>query len=163
VKRPARHAKTLRGAIRSHLGSTPVARVVYGAIIGLALIVALEQPPPAAATMIASLLGTPWRSRSPRSTPRSSASRRVSGTASGASSSASFATTRSPSRSGVAFPAVYFLVAAAGAIDVDAAFRPAKWTALALIGFYGFCAASPARRCRAQSPRGWARRRSAAR
>ena len=33
------------------------------------------------------------------------------------------------------------LLAAAGAIDLDTAFTVARWTGLALIGFYGYCAA----------------------
>jgi len=42
---------------------------------------------------------------------------------------------------GVAFPAVFFLLAAVGAMELDTAFSFAKWTGLALIGFYGFTAA----------------------
>jgi hypothetical protein len=42
---------------------------------------------------------------------------------------------------GVAFPSIFFLLAAAGAIDVDAAFTVAKWSGLALITAYGFIAA----------------------
>src|SRR5437867_2723297 len=41
---------------------------------------------------------------------------------------------------GVAFPAVFFVLAAAGAIELDTAFALAKWTGLGLIGFYGFVA-----------------------
>jgi hypothetical protein len=42
---------------------------------------------------------------------------------------------------GIAFPCVFFLAAAAGVIELQTAFRLAKWCGLALIGFYGFCAA----------------------
>jgi hypothetical protein len=42
---------------------------------------------------------------------------------------------------GVAFPAVFFVLSALGLLQVDTAFRIAKWTGLALIGFYGFWAA----------------------
>jgi hypothetical protein len=42
---------------------------------------------------------------------------------------------------GVAFPAVFFLLSALGLLEVDTAFRVAKWTGLGLIGFYGFWAA----------------------
>jgi hypothetical protein len=42
---------------------------------------------------------------------------------------------------GVAFPAVFFGLAAAGAIDTDTAFELAKWSGVGLIAFYGFCAA----------------------
>src|SRR4051794_13259570 len=38
----------LRRAVDAHLGSRDVARVIYGSIIGLALVVALGQHPPSA-------------------------------------------------------------------------------------------------------------------
>jgi multidrug transporter EmrE-like cation transporter len=127
--------------IRSHLGSTQVARVVYGAIIGLALIVALQKHPPAPGTMIASLMGTAvavglaelyaeivgieTRER-----------HRVRRDQLGELRDDSFAV-----GFGVAFPAVFFLLSALGLIEVGTAFTIAKWTGLGLIGFYGFWAA----------------------
>ena len=42
---------------------------------------------------------------------------------------------------GVAFPAVFFVLAAAGALDQDTAFTIAKWTGLGLIALYGFVGA----------------------
>ena len=42
---------------------------------------------------------------------------------------------------GVAFPVVFFFLAAVGAMELDDAFQIAKWTGLGLIAFYGFCAA----------------------
>ena len=45
-------------AIKAHLGSRQVSRVIYGAIIGLALIVALEEHPPSSRVVVATLLGT---------------------------------------------------------------------------------------------------------
>ena len=50
--------RPLRRAIESHLGSGDVARVIYGSIIGLALVVALQEHPPTAATMASFLVGT---------------------------------------------------------------------------------------------------------
>lgn len=44
--------------IEAHLGSRQVARVVYGAIVGLALVVGLEAHPPSAGVMAATLLAT---------------------------------------------------------------------------------------------------------
>jgi hypothetical protein len=41
---------------------------------------------------------------------------------------------------GISFPAVFFLLSAAGAMEVGTAFELAKWSGLGLIGFYGFCA-----------------------
>jgi VIT1/CCC1 family predicted Fe2+/Mn2+ transporter len=39
---------------------------------------------------------------------------------------------------GIAFPAVFFILAAAGLFDDDTAFTVAKWSGLGLIGAYGF-------------------------
>jgi len=41
---------------------------------------------------------------------------------------------------GAAFPATFFLLAAAGAIELDTAFDLAKWTGLGLICAYGYAA-----------------------
>lgn len=42
---------------------------------------------------------------------------------------------------GIAFPAVFFVLAAAHAIEEHAAFTTAKWSGVGLLGFYGFGAA----------------------
>jgi hypothetical protein len=39
---------------------------------------------------------------------------------------------------GIAFPAVFFLLAVAGVLEPDTAFTVAKWSGLGLISFYGF-------------------------
>jgi hypothetical protein len=41
---------------------------------------------------------------------------------------------------GISFPAVFFLLAAAGLLEADTAFTIAKWSGLGLISFYGFLA-----------------------
>ena len=127
--------------VEDHLDSTQVARVIYGAIIGLALVVALEHDPPGAAVMVGTLVvtgvavglaelysevvGTEVRTH--RRVPRAQM-REI-----GADVAAvTF---------GVSFPAVFFLVASADAIEVETAFELAKWSGLALTGFYGYCAA----------------------
>jgi hypothetical protein len=42
---------------------------------------------------------------------------------------------------GISFPAVFFLLSAAGAMEIKTAFMLATWSGLGLIAFYGFCAA----------------------
>lgn len=127
--------------IKAHLGSRQVARVVYGAIIGLALIVALEKHPPAAGTMIASLLGTAVAVGLAElyaeivgieTSERHRVRREQVGELLDDSLAVAF---------GVAFPAIFFLLSALGALKVDTAFDLAKWTGLGLIGFYGYVAA----------------------
>ena len=91
--------------LRGHLRSRSVARVVYGSIVGLALVVALEDHPATAAATAAIV-------------------ENVTAVAIGAG-----------------FPAVFFLLAATGAIELGTAFSLAKWSGLGLISFYGFAAA----------------------
>ena len=50
--------RRLRLALVGHLESTHVGRVVYGAIIGLALVVALQAHPPGSGTVVALIIGT---------------------------------------------------------------------------------------------------------
>jgi hypothetical protein len=46
---------------------------------------------------------------------------------------------------GISFPAVFVLLSAAGAMQVETAFEVAKWSGLGLIGFYGFLRRPPLR------------------
>ena len=131
----------LRRFVLAHLGSREVSRVIYGAIIGLALIVALETHPPEPGVVAASLAGTAvavalaelyseligLETRDRRRPTRAAAHHLRAESAAVAS--------------GIAFPAGFFVLAAVDVLDEDAAFTLAKWTGLALIGFYGFAAA----------------------
>jgi hypothetical protein len=128
-------------AIESHLGSRQVSRVIYGAIIGLALIVALEAHPPSSRVVIATLLGTAVavglaelfsdivgiETRTRRHV-RAAEVRHV------ADDVAAVAF-------GIAFPDVFFMLAATHVIAEETAFTIAKWTGLGLLAFYGFAAA----------------------
>lgn len=130
----------LRGAIERHLGSRDVARVIYGAIIGLALVLALERHPPTAGEAIGALMGTAvavglaevyseyvgTEVRQRRPVRR----RELRGLAADAGAVAF----------GAGFPAVFFILAAVGAIELDLAFTLAKWSGLGLICFYAFIA-----------------------
>jgi hypothetical protein len=131
----------VRDAIKAHLSTRQVARVIYGAIIGLALVVALEHYPPPAGAVVATLVGTAvavglaelysdvigFEVRTRRRIPHEHMMELVEDVA-----AVVF---------GVAFPAVFFVLAAVGAMELDTAFDIAKWTGLGLIAFYGFCAA----------------------
>jgi hypothetical protein len=131
----------VRAAIASHLGSRQVARVLYGSIIGLALVVALEAHPPRTAAIIGSLLATA-----------------VAVGLAELYSEYVGAETRTRARVdrtqlafildevvavavGIAFPALFFVLSAIGLWDRDAAFTVAKWSGLGLITAYGFAAA----------------------
>ena len=48
----------MRTSLEQHLGSRQVGKIVYGSIIGMALVVTLESHPPTASVMTIWLLGT---------------------------------------------------------------------------------------------------------
>jgi len=131
----------MRASIEAHLGSRQVAKVVYGSIIGLALVVALAAHPPGAAAMIVSLLGTAV----------AVGLAELYSEIVGAETSSRHSVTRHELAHmlddafavafGIAFPALFFLAALLSLMSVDTAFTLAKWTGLALIGFYGYVAA----------------------
>jgi hypothetical protein len=128
-------------ALRAHLGSPQVARVVYGSIIGLALVVVLETHPPDSGSVVVSLLATAvavalaelysdvlgGETRARRRLERDEIRR--------------IAVDASAVAFGIAFPAVFFVLAALGAMEKATAFDIAKWSGLGLIGAYGFAAA----------------------
>jgi hypothetical protein len=131
----------MRDAIVAHLGSRQVSRVLYGSIIGLALVVALEAHPPRPGAIAVSLVataiavglaelysdivGTETRTRA-----------RV-----GRKQLVEMLDEIGAVVVGVAFPGIFFVLAALGAFDVDAAFTIAKWTGLGMITAYGYIAA----------------------
>jgi hypothetical protein len=131
----------MRARLQEHLGSRQVSKVVYGAIIGLALTVAVEHHPPAAGVMAVWLLGTAV----------AVGLAEVYSEVVGAETSTRRPVSRGDLSSmvddavavgfGVAFPAVFFLLSVLGFYEVDAAFSVAKWSGLGLIGFYGYWAA----------------------
>jgi len=131
----------MREAIESHLGSPQVSRVIYGSIIGLALVVSLEHHPPKAGLVVASICGTALAvglaelysdivGAETRTHARPERTRRR-----------AFVREASAAAFGIAFPAVFFILAAAGAWKLAAAFTIAKWSGLGLIGLYGFVGA----------------------
>jgi hypothetical protein len=131
----------VRRAIKAHLGSRQVSRVIYGAIISLALIVGLEEHPPKPGVVVGGLLGTAL------AVGLAELYSDVVGTEARTRERVRRGEIRHMLRDvaavafGVAFPAVFFILAAAGAMEVETAFTAAKWTGLGLIGFYGFSAA----------------------
>jgi len=130
----------LRRAVLGHLDSPDVARIIYGSVVGLAVVVALQVHPPTAAQaagivfatglaiglaeLYAEIIGAETRSRRPVERRELREMLRQAGAAT----------------LGAAFPAIFFVLAAAGAFDLGLAFRLAKWTGLGLICGYGYLA-----------------------
>ena len=115
--------------------------MIYGAIIGLAVLVAIEDHPPSSLVVIGTLIGTAVavalaefysdmvgsEARLRRHLKRSELRHIAADVVAVAL--------------GIAFPAVFFIPAAAHYIEEDTAFTTAEWTGVGLLGLYGFAAA----------------------
>lgn len=127
--------------LQSHLDSGDVARILYGTIVALALVLAFEDEPHhpaevgwfilATAVMIGLAELFSEAIVAPARTKQMLAVSHVRTLARDA-----LAVTI-----GAGFPAIYFLLAALGVIDDGTAFRLAKWTGLALVCSYAYLAA----------------------
>jgi hypothetical protein len=127
--------------VTAHLGSRDVARTLYGAIVGLALVVALQEQPPAPGAMAVLLIATAVtvglaelysEAVSLEARTRAPLDRRQLRSVAGEALAVIV---------GAAFPAIFFALAALGAFDIDLAFVLSKWSGLALICAYAFLAA----------------------
>jgi hypothetical protein len=134
-------APSLMARVGRHLGSEGVARVTYGAIIGEALIVVLQSHPPAAGVVAGTLLATAVAVALAELYSEVIGHQMRTRSHVGRHHLRHMAAEASAVAFGIAFPCVFFIAAAAGLVGLDAAFRLAKWSGLALIGFYGFTAA----------------------
>lgn len=129
-----------RDRLAAHLRSGQVSRVVYGSIIGLALVLTLEAHPPRLGVAIGTLLATAV----------AVALAELYSELIGGRAAASMGGVPEPLRMvagdsaavafGVAFPSVFFVAAVFGLLDYDSAFTVAKWTGLGLISGYGYIA-----------------------
>ena len=138
---PSRGGSGMRRALRDHLGSRDVARVVYGAIIGLAFVVALGQHPPSAVQAVGGIVATAIAVAlaevySEYVGEEARERRRV-----GHKEVRLYLEDAAAVAFGAGFPAVFFVASAIGLFDIDLAFKLAKWTGLGLICAYGFAAA----------------------
>jgi VIT1/CCC1 family predicted Fe2+/Mn2+ transporter len=130
-----------RAHLATHLRSGQVSRVVYGSIIGLALVLTLEAHPTTTGVVVGTLLATAV----------AVALAELYSEVLGARARRSMGGHHEPVRTivldcvavafGIAFPATFFVVSALGLMEQDMAFALAKWTGLGLIGGYGYVAA----------------------
>jgi hypothetical protein len=130
-----------RNFVITHLESPQVSRVIYGAIIGLALVVALQAHPPGAGAVVASLLATAVAVALAELYSELVGFRTHRRRKADAAEMADLRSDVAAVGVGIAFPAVFFVLAAAGAFETDTAFTIAKWTGLGVIGVYGFAGA----------------------
>jgi hypothetical protein len=131
----------LRRFATRHLGSRQVPRVIYGAIIGLAVVVAVEAHPPAPGAVAATLLGTAVAVALAELYSELVGLETRDRVKPGRAAFRHFRTESAAVAFGIAFPAAFFLLAAAHLFEEDVAFTLAKWTGVGLIGVYGYVGA----------------------
>lgn len=137
ARRPLRG---LRRRLMAHLDSRQVSRVVYGAIIGLAVIISLERHPPSTAGVIASLVATAVAvALAELFSEVVGAETRKRRRVRSAELHPLYADAAAVTF-GITFPSVFFVLAAAGLMKEATAFTVAKWSGIGLTAFYGFCA-----------------------
>ena len=134
------HRRRLARVVDAHLGSRDVVRVIYGTIIGLALVVALQVHPPSAGQAAAAVMGTAVavglaEAYSELVGAEARTRRRIR-----ASQVRTVLVDAGAVTFGAGFPALFLLLASAGAIDLELAFNLTKWTGLGLLCTYGFVA-----------------------
>jgi hypothetical protein len=136
---PAR-SSVWRDRILSHLGSREVAHVIYGATVGLALVLALEDHPPSAwhsaGLVVATALAIGLADLYAEAVSAEARTRR----SLGRGQIAELAEEASWVVFGAGFPAVLLVVAAIGLLSVHHAFTLSKWIGLTLICGYGYLA-----------------------
>jgi hypothetical protein len=132
----------LHPRLASHLRSGQVSRIVYGSIIGLALVLTMEaHPPEGKETVIGSLVATAVAVALAEFYSELIGARARSGVDGSDVSTGEMVEVSLSVAFGIAFPSVFFVVAAVGWIEYDTAFGLAKWTGLGLIAGYGYAAA----------------------
>jgi hypothetical protein len=114
--------------------------VIYGAVVGLAVVVALQVHPPSAGDAAAAVVGTALavglaEAYSALIGEEASTRRRLQAGQVRAAIAEAGAVAF-----GAGFPALFFLLAALGAIDLQLAFNLSKWSGVALLCTYGFAA-----------------------
>jgi hypothetical protein len=134
-------ASAARAWIDARLGARDVAEVLYGTIVGLALVIALQEHPEPPGTVAALIAGTAV----------AVALAKLYTDALSAAARAHEPLGRGPRREiggralavlvGAGFPAVYFAAAAAGLISEHLAFQLSKWSGAILVSAYGYLAA----------------------
>ena len=138
---PATQASGWRARTLSHLRSGQVSRVVYGSIIGLALILTLEAHPTTERVAVGTLVATGLAVGLAELYSEAIGARTRVALGGEAEPMSVVAWDTVAVFIGIAFPVVFFIAAWFELIEMDTAFTLAKWTGLGLIAAYGYLAA----------------------
>jgi hypothetical protein len=135
------HVSDMSPRLVSHLRSGQVSRVIYGSIIGLALVLTMEAHPPGVGSIVGALLATAVAVALAELYSEIVGSRARVGLGGESEPVRTIVETSMAVAFGVAFPAVFFVAVMLGLLELDTAFALARWTGLGLIAGYGFLAA----------------------
>jgi len=127
-------------SIAAHLRSGNVSRIVYGSIIGLALVLTLEAHRSQPAVAIGTLLATAVAVGLAELYSELLEARTRGGMGAHVETFESSLGVALAVAFGIAFPCVFFAAAGLDLIEPGTAFTVAKWTGLGLIGSYGYVA-----------------------
>ena len=127
--------------IARRVSSRQVSRVTYGAIIGLALVVALQAHPPPPGAVIASLLGTALAVALAEVYSELIGVETVRGRHATRAERENLLADATAVAIGIGFPSLFFFLAAAGMFEDQTAFMLARWSGLGLLALYGFAGA----------------------
>ena len=130
-----------RGRVLSHLRSGQVSKIVYGSIIGLALVLTQEAHPTSSGVVIGSLVATGFAVGLAELYSEVIGSHTKKGLGEEHAATAEIVEETAAVIIGVSFPAVFFIGSAVGLWGLDTSFQLAKWTGLGLIAGYGYLAA----------------------
>ena len=122
-----------KGRVLAHLRSGQVSKIVYGSIIGLALVLTLEAHPSTSGVAIGSLVATGLAVGLAELYSEVIGSHTKKGLGEEHAPIAEVVEETAAVIIGVAFPAVFFVGSAIGLWELDTAFQLAKWTGLGLI------------------------------
>jgi hypothetical protein len=125
----------------SHLRSGHVSRTVYGSIIGLALVLTLQAHPTTIVVVIGTLLATAVAVSLAELYSELLGARAQRSLGEEADTLPVIVEEAAAVAFGVAFPSVFFVVAALGLFELETAFTVAIWSGLGLIAGYGYLAA----------------------
>jgi VIT1/CCC1 family predicted Fe2+/Mn2+ transporter len=127
--------------LASHLRSGQVSRIIYGSIIGLALVLTMELHPPSSGTVVGALLATAVAVALAELYSEAIAARARVSVGGHAEPFRTMVGVALAVAWGIAFPSVFFIAAKLGLMDEDTAFAVAKWSGLGLVAAYGYLAA----------------------
>lgn len=131
----------MRARLAEHLRSGQVSKVVYGSIIGLALVLTMQAHPPEVGAIVGTLLATAVAVSLAELYSEVLGARTRAGMGAPAEPMPVIVEHTLAVGFGVAFPSVFFVADLLALVDTDTAFALAKWTGLGLIAGYGFIAA----------------------